>query len=152
MVSRYCVASVTHLRCPSLKRAGQFQSPLAPLGSPLSVQLLPCNRPTGSLETAPRTSLRADSPQETWEGFWCIADEGYYTRCTHADGHECWFRLADESPREEHSDGPRARIIKFSSSRAHEDVMAMRLMAARGRRPILVGTSRRRARPAGAAR
>jgi len=116
------------------------------------VQLLPCNRPVGSLETAPRTSLSADSSQETWAGFWCVADEGYYTCCTHADGAECWFRLADESPRDDQVDRPRIRSIKFSSSGAHDDVVAMRLMAARGRRPILVGASRRRVRPAGAAR
>jgi len=78
-----------------------------------------------------------------------VADEGYYTRCTHADGRECWFRMADETPREEHFDGLRSRVIKFSSSRARVDGVAMRLMVAKGRRPILVGTSRRRARPAG---
>jgi hypothetical protein len=96
--------------------------------------------------------LRADSAQEKWDGFWSLADEGYYTRCTHADGRECWFRLADEAPRDEPSGRFRAGIIKFSSSRAHDDVVTMRLMAAHGRRPILVGTSRRRARPAGAGR
>ncbi|HEX7938800.1 MAG TPA: hypothetical protein VF483_07380 [Gemmatimonadaceae bacterium] len=115
------------------------------------MQLLPCNRPTGSLETAPRTSLGTDSPQETWEGFWCIADEGYYTRCTYADGRECWFRLADEAPREDRYDRVRSNIIKFSSTRAHDDVVSMRLMAVHGRRPILVGASRRRVRPTGAA-
>ena len=125
-----------------------FSVPLASLSSPLDVQLLPCNRPIGSLETAPRTSLRADSPQETWEGFWCVADEGYYTRCTYTDGRECWFRLADAAPRDEHYERSRARIIKFSSSSAHDDVVTMRLMAAHGRRPILVGKSRRRVRPA----
>ena len=113
------------------------------------MQLLPCNRPTGSLEAAPRTSLRADSPQEKWDGFWCVADEGYYTRCTYTDGRECWFRMADETPRDDHFDGPRARVIRFSSKRATEDVVAMRLISSRGRRPVLVGASRRRARPAG---
>ena len=112
------------------------------------MQLLPCDRPAGSLETAPRTSLRADSEQESWEGFWCVSDEGYYTRCTYADGRECWFRLADEMPRDEYQDARRARVIKFSSKRAGEDVVAMRLLGVQGRRPILVGTSRRRTRPA----
>ena len=69
---------------------------------------------------------------------------------TYADGRECWFRLADEAPREERYERPRTTIIKFSSSRAHDDVVSMRLMAAAGRRPILVGASRRRVRPAGA--
>ena len=116
------------------------------------MQLLSCNRPSGSLESAPRTSLRADSPQETWEGFWCLTDDVYYTRCTGSDGREYWFRMADESPREESWERHRARIIKFSSNRVGADVVAMRLMTAQGRRPILVGTSRRRSRSAGAGR
>ncbi len=124
----------------------------APFSRRLDVQLLPCNCPTGSLETAPRTSLRADTAGERWEGFWSTADEGYYTRCSYADGSDAWFRLVDEAPREERFERPRSRVIKFSSNRAGADVVAMRLMAARGRRPILVGTSRRRPRSAGAGR
>jgi hypothetical protein len=57
--------------------------------------------------------------------------------------------MADELPREERYEAPRTRVIKFYSTRANADVVAMRLMAAKGGRPILVGTSRRRARPAG---
>ena len=53
------------------------------------------------LESAPKTSLRADSEQEQWEGFWSVADEHYYTRCVRADGAESWFRMVDEAPRDE---------------------------------------------------
>ena len=116
------------------------------------MQLLPCSRPTGSLETAPRTSLRADSERERWAGFWCVTDDAYYTCCTDAEGREVWFRMADEAPRDESWDRPRAKAIKFYSDRAAADVVTMRLLAAQGRKPILVGASRRRSRPAGAAR
>jgi hypothetical protein len=59
------------------------------------VDLLPCNRPEGRLEQAPRTSLRADSVQENWEGFWCLADDRYYTRCTRSDGSQQWYGIGD---------------------------------------------------------
>lgn len=112
------------------------------------MQLLPCNKPTGPLETAPRTSLRADSALETWAGFWNLDDEGYYTRCVYADGSEAWFHLVDELPRDEKFES-RGRVIKFYSSRARADIVSMRLMGIASGRPILVGTSRRRARTGG---
>jgi hypothetical protein len=148
----YCVHRVTPIRCASLKYADDAgPSRFTPAVHSI-VQLLPCNRPTGSLESAPRTSLRADTEQETWAGFWSLTDDAYYTCCTDAAGREYWFRMADETPRDDSWDRPRARVIKFSSSRAAEDVVMMRLMTAQGRKPILVGASRRRSRPAGAAR
>jgi hypothetical protein len=117
------------------------------------VQLLPCVRPNGSLESAPRTSLRADSPQERWEGFWCVSDERYYTRCVRDDGSEQWFRLVDEAPGDD-ANGVRARVIRFPSSSSTRGVLFtnMRLVARDGRKPILVGTARRRssARTSGA--
>jgi hypothetical protein len=151
-MSPYCVGSVTPIRCPSPEYTGRRESCREKFSRRHDVQLLPCNRPSGSLETAPRTSLRVDSAEERWEGFWSDADEGYYTRCTYADGTERWFRLADEAPREERFERPRSRVIKFSSNRTAVDIVTMRLMAAQGGRPILVGTSRRRSRPAGAGR
>jgi hypothetical protein len=60
------------------------------------VHLLPCSPPNGSLEPAPRTSLRTDSAQERWEGFWCLADDRYYARCVRADGTEQWHCFADK--------------------------------------------------------
>ena len=106
------------------------------------MQLLPCNQPSGTLEPAPRTSLRADTPDERWEGFWCDADERYYTRCTRRDGAEAWFRLVDEMPLDDAAAG--VRIFKFpSSSAAKITVTGMRLLGNSGKRPILVGTARR---------
>ena len=68
------------------------------------MHLLRCNPPQGSLESAPRTSLRADSAQERWEGFWCADDDRYYTRCARADGSEQWYRFAYENT---------ARVLPF---------------------------------------
>src|SRR5204863_9406392 len=62
----------------------------------LDVHLLPCSPPTGRLEPAPRTSLRADSAQERWEGWWDVGDESYYARSIRADGSDQWYRFADE--------------------------------------------------------
>jgi hypothetical protein len=108
------------------------------------VQLLPCVPPSGSLEPAPRTSLRADSPQEHWEGFWGVTDERYYTRCVRDDGTEQWYRLVDEAPGTE-MNVVRSRVIRFpSSSAVRTEVFGMRLLSRDGRRPILVGTARRR--------
>ena len=59
------------------------------------VELLPCNRPQGRLEHAPRTSLCADTVHEKWDGFWSLADERYYTRCTRSDGSQQWYRISD---------------------------------------------------------
>lgn len=116
------------------------------------MQLLPCVRPNGSLESAPHTSLRADTPQERWDGFWCETDERYYTRCVRGDGAEQWYRLVDEAP-DRDGDGMRSRVIRFRSSvTARTEVFGMRLVSRDGRRPILVGTARRRfsARTSGA--
>ena len=138
-------------------RTRQFAPKLtrAPPAGDFDVQLLPCNRPTGLLESAPHTSLRADSVQERWEGFWSVADEHYYTRCVQVGGAEQWYRLVDEPPRDESRHWSDSRAIKFSSGSgapcAQVTAVGMRLLAARGRRPILVGMSRRRggrARPA----
>jgi hypothetical protein len=72
------------------------------------VRLLPCARPIAILESAPRTSLRSDSADESWQGFWGLADDSYYARCTRADGSEQWFRIADElvRVREERTHAP----------------------------------------------
>lgn len=109
------------------------------------MQLLPCNRPTGLLESAPQTSLRADSEQERWEGFWSVADEHYYTRSVGQEGAEQWYRLVDEAPRDDARHWGDGRAIKFSSRPGGQvSFVGMRLLAAKGGRPILVGTSRRR--------
>lgn len=111
---------------------------------PALVQLLPCQRPSGSLESAPRTSLRDDSEHGQWEGFWSIADEGYYTRCTRGDGSEQWYRVCDE---------PRTGILPFrlaalvpAATRTPDAPRAF-MVSTIGKRSMLVGTWRRRVRP-----
>jgi hypothetical protein len=114
------------------------------------VHLLPCSPPTGSLESAPRTSLRDDSAYVRWEGFWCVADEGYYARGVRADGTEQWYRIADEDLRA-HVE-PRVLTLRPRNARhAHTRMLLVR--PSEGRLPILIGTSRRgsRARPRGSA-
>lgn len=109
------------------------------------MQLLPCNRPAGALERAPRTSLTADSPREQWEGFWSVADEQYYTRCVRDDTVEQWYRVVDEAPR------PRAREasvipLRPRGGRVYPATHHMLLVTpADGARAILIGGSRRRA-------
>ena len=123
------------------------------------MHLLPCHRPIGSLESAPRTSLRADSAHEQWEGYWSVADEGYYAHCVRADGSEQWYRVADEESRE-HVAEPRVIPLRPRLTRdirgtpAHDarrpgvsDQMLL-VPASQGRHLILVGTSRRRSRAA----
>ena len=105
------------------------------------------------MEPAPHTSLRADTAEERWEGFWCDADERYYTRCARADGTESWFRLVDAIPADDAAVAT-ARIFRFPSSLTAGRAMmsGMRLRADAAMRPVLVGKSRRapRSRTAGA--
>lgn len=152
----YCVRNWPVLRC-----APREQLPRRPrsLDRLLAVQLLPCNRPTGILESAPRTSLRADSAHERWEGFWSVSDEGYYTRCVRDDGSQQWYRVADEVSNESITD---SRVIPFRRRKVtHDsrrtltfdvprtlthDARQMLLISRPGQRPILVGVSRRGSR------
>ena len=111
------------------------------------MHLLPCKRPIGSLESAPRTSLRADSSHERWEGYWCVADEGYYARCVRADGSEQWYRVADEGARESVAE-PRVLPLRPRTTRDIQrtitnDGRRMLLLSRVGQRPILVGSRRR---------
>jgi hypothetical protein len=110
------------------------------------VQLLPCNRPTGQLETAPRTSLCADSARERWEGFWSVEDDGYYTRCVRADA-ESWYRVVDEAPRARVRD---ARVLPLRPRNGREFPVTHRMLLVTpgdGQRAILVGGTRRAPRP-----
>jgi hypothetical protein len=97
------------------------------------------------LEIAPRTSLRADSALERWEGFWCVSDEGYYVRCVRSDNSEQWYRVADEVAHEITG----ARVLPFRRRMVTQDARQMLLVSRPGQRPILVGTSRRRQRQRG---
>jgi len=107
------------------------------------VHLLPCNPPTGQLEPAPRTALRADSAQERWEGYWGVADEAYYARSVRTDGTDQWYRLADEGSALADRG---ARILPLRRPGAsRSNVSRMAVFSRAGERTILVGTSRRRA-------
>jgi hypothetical protein len=113
------------------------------------VQLIPCPRPDDELEAAPPTSLRRDTALERWDGFWSVASERYYARCTQRDGSERWYRVADEL-RGDDTDGSGQRALSVSSGigwTGAARVGPMRWFPGR-RRPILVGTLRRRPRAA----
>ena len=149
--THYCVGIRPALRCAPRDEIGsRFEFSRDQRRCRLDVHLLPCNPPTGSLESAPRTSLRADSAYERWEGYWCLADEGYYARGVRADGTEQWYRIGDEAlcARVE----PRLLTLRPRIARhAHTRMLLVR--PSEGRLPILIGTSRRgsRARPRGSA-
>lgn len=110
------------------------------------MHLLACSRPTGSLEAAPRTSLRADSEHERWEGFWSVKDGGYYARCVGVYGSEQWYCIADEETRASVTE---ARVLTLRPKHAKHvrtRMLLLRPSKGEGRYPILVGTSRRDAR------
>lgn len=110
------------------------------------MHLHPCSRPTGRLETAPRTALRVDSAQEQWEGYWDTTDEAYYARCVHADGSDQWYRLVDEGTTERAAQARVLVLRRRGARRTDLTRMAVFTPAAHsGRRTVLVGTWRRRA-------
>ncbi len=107
------------------------------------MHLVACARPIGSLEEAPRTSLRPETDGNRWDGFWCAGDEAYYTRRTSFDGSEQWFRVADD---EDASVAPaQAAPVGIDGAQARRRVMLLvrRSVGARG---MLVGTAHRKAR------
>jgi hypothetical protein len=110
---------------------------------PALVQLLPCPRPSGSLESAPRTSLRDDSERGQWEGFWSVADGRYYTCCTRSNGTEQWYRVSDE-PKSDILPFRRAPLVPASGPT--RDAPRAFMVSTLGKRSMLVGTWRRRRR------
>jgi hypothetical protein len=109
------------------------------------VHLIPCSRPIGALEGAPRTSLCAETPEEQWEGFWCLRDGCYYA-CRHAaDGSDRWFRIADDNAVVVGTD---IRVLPLRPRAARHSIANRMLLVApvRGGRAMLIGTSRRGAR------
>src|SRR5688500_10350041 len=93
----YCASNPPVLRCASRDNPVTRPRHSGTTADAPDVDLIPCNRPQGPLESAPRTSLRADSAQGRWEGFWCVTDDRYYARCVRADGTEQWHCFG-ESP------------------------------------------------------
>jgi hypothetical protein len=114
------------------------------------VHLLPCSQPIGLLEPAPRTALREDSADERWDGFWSVTDEGYYARCTTIEG-ESWYRLVDQ-PNVARPGRREARVLTLRRRNGDTVRQMVVLYSGTGRRPIIVGTSRRRARATAEAR
>jgi len=93
----YCASNPPVLRCASRDNPVTRPRHSGTTADAPDVDLIPCNRPQGPLESAPRTSLCADSAQGRWEGFWCVTDDRYYARCVRADGTEQWHCFG-ESP------------------------------------------------------
>jgi hypothetical protein len=93
--SHYCVSNGSPLRCAPRDQIGSRANANEIPPQPHSdVHLLPCKRPSGSLEPAPRTSLRAGPDAGQWEGFWG-EDGRYYARCARLEGTEEWYRITD---------------------------------------------------------
>ena len=142
----YCVRNWPVLRCAPRERTAArdvHHYSTITRHTPLAVQLLACDRPTGILESAPRTSLRADSACERWDGFWCVSDEKYYARCVRDDSSEQWYHFADETSRERVAEARvlplrRRGVVKYDARRT-----VMWLSSSYRGRPILVGVSRR---------
>jgi hypothetical protein len=109
----YCASNLPVLRCAPRDEIGTRPRLTGITTAHPDVHLIPCNPPQGSLEQAPRTSLRpparrlSDSGQERWEGFWCVDDERYYTRCVRADLSEEWYRIHDSGT---------AKVLRFRRS------------------------------------
>ena len=95
----YCASNLPVLRCASRDKSGTRPRRSGTTADAPDVDLISCNRPQGPLESAPRTSLRADSAEERWEGFWCVTDDRYYARCVRADGAEQWHSFGESSAR-----------------------------------------------------
>jgi hypothetical protein len=107
------------------------------------VHLFPCSPPNGSLEPAPRTSLRSDSAQEQWQGFWCVADDRYYARCLSSDGSVQWHRYGDEPAKrrwDKHVRGPTYVSVRRPSSVDTHD--APRTLTRVARRTLTQAASR----------
>jgi hypothetical protein len=118
---------------------------------PNVVQLLPCKRPHGPLEVAPRSALCVETATEKWEGFWCLEDERYYTRCIRDGVSEQWYHLVDEPPRARIKE---ARVIPLRPRGGREYPVTRHMMLvtpADGSRAILIGGSRRGSRADGRA-
>jgi hypothetical protein len=141
----YCAQKTLPLRCaPRGEIASHALLNICCFASVI-VRLLPCARPSGILESAPRTSLRADSADESWDGFWSVADGSYHARCTRSDGSQQWFRIADELIRVREDD---ARVIVLRPARAEARGARRMLLLQRGKglgsRNVLVGVFNRK--------
>lgn len=141
--SAYCAAKVGVLRCPPRSQIG-FAERIPRDHQPNPVHLVPCDRPVGQLESAPRTSLSGPGAAAELDGFWGT-DERYYARSSGADGSERWFRVADAAvvSRKKRE----SRVLPLRPRGGSVAVHSRRLVvlgSSRSGRTILVGHSRKR--------
>src|SRR5437868_2517995 len=128
----YCALKAVILRCAPANESVRTRTFARLFRRIPDVHLLSCDRPQGPLESAPRTSLREDSAHEHWEGFWNLADEGYYTRCTRSDGSQQWFQVIDEASGR---DVESARVLRFRRHNSNNPSDGrMRLLSRDGQR------------------
>jgi hypothetical protein len=110
------------------------------------MRLVPCSPPSEPLDAAPRTALLRDpEPGTDWEGFWSRATDAYYTRCTTHEGATHWYRITDDTM-EIGGAAPisaAARVLPFRGDAMRR--VSLILAASPGGRPMLVGSSVRRA-------
>jgi hypothetical protein len=110
------------------------------------MRLVPCSPPSEPLDAAPRTALLRDpEPGTDWEGFWSRSTDGYYTRCTTREGATHWYRITDDTMDIAGSPtlSAAARVLPFRGAGMRR--VALILAASPSGRPMLVGSSARRA-------
>ena len=116
----------------------QVQSP--------DMRLVPCSPPSEPLDAAPRTALLRDpEPGTDWDGFWSQATDAYYTRCTTREGAMHWHRITDETMELAGANpvSMAPRVLPFRGDGMRR--VALILAASPSGRPMLVGSSARRA-------
>ena len=110
------------------------------------MRLVPCSPPSEPLDSAPRTALLCEpEPGTDWEGFWSRATDGYYARCTTPEGAAHWYRITDEAPEPAimTSVSLAPRVLPFRGDAMRR--VSLILAASPNGRPMLVGSSARRA-------
>jgi hypothetical protein len=85
-----------------------------------------------------------DSDRERWDGFWCVVDERYYTRCTRRDGSTQWFRIAEEAITVRQLREARVLPMRRRADQASVARRTILVGSRSGTRTMLVGASRRR--------
>lgn len=113
---------------------------------PRDMRLVPCSAPPEPLDAAPRTALLRDlEPGTDWEGFWSRTTDGYYTRCTTTAGATHWYRISDElkDTISVPLSAPGPRMLPFRGAAMRR--LSLVLAASPNGRPMLVGSSARRA-------
>ena len=147
-ISPYCAPKQPILRCaPRDHLRSRTRSPPSPLSH---VHLIPCDPPTGAVESAPATSLGQTAQGERLDGFWHLPDERYHARLTRADGSTAWFRFADEVVTARSAGGARVLTMRRGSVFTWRRRQTIMVGTRRGSQLMLVGAARRRMTRTGA--